>query len=378
VLFIGKLATYDAPCLMFIAVAMMLALTTRSASTAPVIGALLALACATKYAGLALVPFVLTLTFLPPRAGSNGRWQRDLARAFIRGGMATLTFLILVLLAYRLWGSGVAGGIRFTTTGRMAADPMATTLLLRSLAFDAGLLYGLAASAVLITVGRRDWNRVAMVIVMLGAGSIIQVTSLRIHEFVSLDKHTAFAGLFCAVPAAVALQWAVSRRVGTGVAALILIWLLLIDGMWRSNLQFSWPASVLEPVRVVDELDIPGRYFSFDADAAEFYTPSGLRVVWYPSASAYSIFGSGRSSVIHLEESHEFVGFVFQTSNLSARNTTELRVLEGLLARDRFYFKTATFMVSPYNRAAVWQLWVHYPAGSHPRTIDGPTGLTGR
>ena len=55
--FIGKLATYDAPCLVLVALASMLAITKRSMSIAiaPVIGALLAVATVTKYTGLARI-----------------------------------------------------------------------------------------------------------------------------------------------------------------------------------------------------------------------------------------------------------------------------------------------------------------------------------
>jgi len=39
-----------------------------------------------------------------------------------------------------------------------------------------------------------------------------------------------------------------------------------------------------------------------------------------------------------------------------------LHSLQQLLASDHYYFKTSTFLVSPYAKA-VWQLWIHYPNG---------------
>ena len=77
---------------------------------------------------------------------------------------------------------------------------------------------------------------------------------------------------------------------------------------------------------------------------------------------AYSIFGQGTSAVVQTEKSHKFTGFMFQTSNLSTQNIRELRVLDRLLASDPYYFETGIFRVNPYTKA-VWQLWIHYPAG---------------
>ena len=101
--------------------------------------------------------------------------------------------------------------------------------------YDIGLTYALAVTGILLMLRRRVWDRAVLMAVMLCAGSVIQASSLRIHEFVSLDKHTAFTALFCAVPAAVALEWARSKRGRAILAVAVVSWLLLIDGMWRSH-----------------------------------------------------------------------------------------------------------------------------------------------
>lgn len=362
--FIGKLATYDAPCLVLVALATTLAITKRSIAIAPIIGALLATAVVTKYAGLALVPFVLLMTFLTALTAEGCPWRRNFPRAVVRGTVATLVFAGLLLGGYRLWGSGIAVGVKFTTTGRKALDPTKTSILLESLLYDIGLAFALAIGGILIMLRRRSWRRVMLMVVMLCAGSVIQASSVRIHEFTSLDKHTAFSGLFCAVPAAVTLEWAFSKRGRTTLAALAVVWLLLIDSMWRSNLQFSWPASILTPVHMIQKLNIPGKYFSFDSDTAGFYTQGDPRIDWFSSAVAYSIFGQGTSAVIETEKSHRFTGFMFQTSNLSVQNSHELHVLDRLLAADPYYFETGSFRVNPYTKAK-WQLWIHYPSGYH-------------
>jgi hypothetical protein len=370
--FIGKLATYDAPCLVLVALASMLAITKRSMSIAiaPVIGALLAVATVTKYTGLALVPFVLLMTFLTALTADGRRWRRNFPQAVLHGGVATLVFAGLLLGGYHLWGSGIAVGVKFTTTGRTALDPTSTSILLESLLYDIGLTFALAIGGTLLMLRQRAWDKVMLFVLMLGAGSVIQASSVRIHEFTSLNKHTAFSGLFCAIPAAVALNWALSKRGRTTLAAVAIIWLLLIDGMWRSKLQYSWPASILTPIKVIQTLNIPGQYLSFDSDTAEFYTQGDPRIDWFPSAAAYSIFGQGVAEVIRTEKIHKFTGFMFQTTNLSAQNVSELHVLDRLLASDPYYFETGTYRVNAYTKGE-WQLWMHYPIGYHGPTHKG-------
>jgi hypothetical protein len=363
--YIGKYATYDAPCVALIAVAAAIGITKRSIASAPVVGILLVLASVIKYAGLALVPFVLLMTFIATLADkeANGG-ERDVLRAAVRGGVAASVFCGLLLCGYYLWGSGIAAGLEFTTTGRKALDAQPLPLLLESLLYDIGLAYALAIGGILLVLGRRAWRKALLLVVMLGAGSVIQASSLRILEFTSLDKHTAFTGLFCAVPAAVALSWALSQRGRGKIVALAVIWLLLIDGMWRSNLEYSWPSSIMLPINQIKALNIPGRYFSFDADSASYYTTGDRSIVWYPTADAFSIFSQGLPQVVALEKSHEFTGFLFQTTNLGGQDLSELHALQRLLAADPYYNKTSTVPVNPYTKA-VWQLWIHYPVGYH-------------
>ena len=361
--YIGKYATFDSPCLTLLAVAAASGITRRSVSSAVLAGILLALAAATKYVGLALAPLVLLLIFITDvTAGS--RWQSDFLRAVLRSGMAALVFAGLLIAGYRLWGPGIADGLKFTTTSRQALDPGSTWYLMESLAFDVGLAFTLAIVAILLMLRRRAWDKAATTAILLIAGSVVQASSVRIHELTSLDKHTAFSGLFLAVPAAVALDWALGKHGRATVAALAVLWLLLIDGMWRSSYQYSWPSSITGPISEIEALNISGRYFSFDADTGAYYTQHDQGIDWSPSAEAYSIFTQGNGKIVETEKGHEFTGFLFQPSGLSAQNRSELQLLERLLAADNYYFEVATFRVSPYVKAK-WELWIHYPPGYH-------------
>ena len=362
--YIGNYATYDAPCVALLALATAIAITGKSISSAPIVGALLALATVTKYAGLALVPFVLLMAFAATLVAPGGRWTLNFPRALLRGGTAMLVCAGLLGAGYYLWGSGIAGGIKFNTLARHALDPQPLSFLLKSLIYDVGLTYVLAIGGIFLLLRARAWDKVLLTVIMLGAGSVVQASSLRIHEFTSLDKHTAFTGLFCALPAAVALNWALSKRGRSTVLALVVIWLLLVDGLWRSNLEYSWPSSIMEPVKEIKTFNISGEYFSFDADSAGYYTEGDSAISWYPAASAFSLFSQGLSQVVAMEKSHQFTGFLFQTTNLGAQDLSELDTLQQLLATDPYYNRTSTFRVSPYTKA-VWELWIHYPPGYH-------------
>ena len=172
--FIGKLATYDAPCLMLIALATAVGITKRSMASASIVGALLTVATATKYAALALVPFVLLMTFLVTLTGDGMQWRRNCLRAVLRGGIATLVFAGLLLIGYHLWGSGISVGVKFTTTSRKALDPAPLHVLIDTLLEDIGLTWALAIGGILLMLRRRAWDKVLLMVVMYGAGSVIR------------------------------------------------------------------------------------------------------------------------------------------------------------------------------------------------------------
>jgi 4-amino-4-deoxy-L-arabinose transferase-like glycosyltransferase len=371
--YIGKYATFDAPCLALVAVAAAAGITRRSMLSAPLVGALLALAVVTKYAGLALVPFVLLLTFVAHLEGGRLKRRGNLAPAALRATIAAFSFAGLLAAGYYQWGSGIAAGVKFTTTSRHALHPGPTWYLIESLMFDIGIACLLAIGAIVLVLRRRAWGQAATMLIMLAGGLVIQASSVRIHEFTSLDKHTAFSGLFLAVPAAIALDWLLSKRGRTIVLALAIMWILLIDGMWRSNYQYSWPDSVMSPVSEIESLNIPGQYFSFESETGAYYTQRDPAIVWHPSADSYSIFVQGISKVTEAEKSHQFVGFLFDPADLSAQDQGELGVLERLLASDHYYFETGKFPVSPYSKAE-WELWLHYPPGYHGPSLRGAPG----
>ena len=384
VLFVGKLATYDAPCIALIAAALTVGLTKVSVTSGAAVGALLALAAATKYAGAAFIPAVLGLCLIPLSITS----PRSLLRPVARAGVAAVTAAGLLLGAYRLWGSSIKQGLSFTTTNRRALDYQPTTLLVRSVVFDIGLLLALALAGLVILALRRSYAQFVIGCVCVLAGLLLPVSQIRIHEFTSLDKHTAFSALFLALPAAVALDLGLTKRVGVKVAIAGVVWLLLIDGLWRSDTQFSWPESMLSTLHAVEKHPVRGLYVSTDGDSEKYYTPSDSPITWEPSAFAYSLLGQGPQAVATVIRSNKYAGFVYRSSGFSGESTATERTMTRVLGDDPAYRLVARIRVDPYHDGHwyVWQkVWprprvtvVDAAARLSPGTATGVPVLGGR
>ena len=355
VLFVGKLATYDAPCIALIALAMTWAITRRSVVSGAGIGILLALAATTKYAGAAFIPVILAMCFLSASATT----VRDYLRPTARSVVAAIVVVGVLLGGFHLWGASIRPGLSFTTTGRKALDYQPMVVLLRSLVDDIGLVVVLALVALVLLSGQRAWRKVLVSLVCLVGGLLLPLSQIRIHEFTSLDKHTAFSALFLAVPAGLALASIFTMRGSIKVAAAVVIWLLLIDGLWRSETQYSWPSTLMKALAVVDANPVPGTYVSIDGDAARYYWALDPHIRWESSSFAHSLFDQGTPVVISAIRSRQFSGFVYQTGDFTAARQREQATVTKYFAQDPDYRLAARFRVSPYGTSEwyVWQKW---------------------
>lgn len=344
-IFVGKLATYDAPCLALVALSFYVAVTRRSLRSALLVGALLALAAATKYAGIAFVPFILTLGLLTDNVVYVGR---TITRTLIGG----LTAIGLLGIAYIEIGSSVTKGIIFTTTGRKPLDPQPYSVLLDSLLRDVAPLLVLLVTASALLWSRRRWRQLSITATCAVAGLFVPLSQLRIHEFTSLDKHTYFTGLFLAVPAGIALDWAFTSKVRVKIGALAVLWILLVDGMYRSNIQYNWSPATLQTVQVVEQHHIAGRYVSVDADTSRFYTHSAS-IRWQTSSFSYSFYAQPALVLSRAVRSHLFAGFVLRTDQMEGQRT-----MTRLLKADGDYALVGRYRTDKYHRDwyTVWLL----------------------
>ena len=203
VLFLGRLATFDAFCLFLIA------LTTAFAVHGSIgkrpwitlaIGPVLVLAILAKYAGMLFVMPVfgvlacLGVVFV-------GWW-----RAFVRLTLALASLAASLYVAYKTVDKSAFHAISGSTTNRTAilAEPR-LTLLLHVLEMG-GLIYLLAAIGLLLVF--RDQPRFRLLAVVLFGGSWLPpVYHIYMQESISLFKHITY-GLFFAMPlAGYALAW---------------------------------------------------------------------------------------------------------------------------------------------------------------------------
>ena len=203
VLFLSRLATYDALCLCLLALAALVSVcvsTSRVPWGALGLGPLLLLAVAAKYAGMLFVPSVLALLawYSLRRLG----WRAMLLRV----SLALLSLAIVGLLAYWKMDKSVLAGLRTTTTARVAVVDTPALILLEHVVTLGGIAYLLALIGLILLARKRSTGALAgadllTVILLYGSSLLAPAYHLYKSELVSLDKHMAFS-IFFIVPVA--------------------------------------------------------------------------------------------------------------------------------------------------------------------------------
>ena len=194
VLFLSRLATYDALCLALLSLGAVLAVRFASSKLfflgfflAPV----LLLAFLTKYAGMLFIPSVFFLFF----------WQtlqlKGWKQAFIRTGISFVSLIGLAFLLLNILPSDVVAGLNSTTTNRtplMSAS--GTDLAIRAATLGGGLfVLGLIG---LIWIPKKQ---LLLAFALLGTALLAPAYHIYKGEATSLHKHVAF-GLFFLAPLA--------------------------------------------------------------------------------------------------------------------------------------------------------------------------------
>ncbi|MER7751214.1 hypothetical protein [Kitasatospora sp. NPDC097643] len=230
--FLGGLATYDAMALALLAWAGYFAvrLTTGGGYPSLVLsGLLLALAGCTKYAALLWVPVVAGVAVLAGPGGPLRSWAR-----WRRGMGILLVFAVAVVAAALAAGERYINGFNHTTLKR-ALGHDSYSYVAGEAARWVGALLVLALIGVvtqLLTARRRGgetWPRFWLAVLLLLGGLLAPVNHIRIHTWLSLQKHVDFGAWFaCVVVGALLAQlvlWLRQRfhlAVGVAVAALVI------------------------------------------------------------------------------------------------------------------------------------------------------------
>lgn len=277
-LFLGHLATYDAPALFLLALAAWIVVRTAGFRwPAYLLAALpLALAVATKYASGLFVPTIIVLSGL-------AAWPQRGRKALIPPVALTAAVTVLLGGALYLAGPVYLKGVEFTTTNRFEGN-VATLVLLRDSVAWGGLTFALAligAVAFLVhpqtepgeeiaAPGGRV-RRLALGLVLTGTALLAPADQIHLHTLTSLQKHIGF-GLFFAAPCAgVGLARLVGdhfRRAQVGIA----IWgAVLVLGMTQADELFnSWPNSAAF-THVMARYLRPGAHYLVEVDEVPIY-----------------------------------------------------------------------------------------------------------
>jgi hypothetical protein len=273
VVFIGRLATYDAMALFLLGLGAVLALIAGSMPRpwlAPLVGAVLLLAIGTKFATGLWVPSVFCL--LAWQSFRAGGWTR----MFVRTGLAGVTLLGGAVEALRIMGPDLVHALTVTTTNRTAEQIAARSDLLLKGAQLGGALIVLAALGLLLNRRQGPIPYVFMASALLAVAYHVYS-----REGLSLQKHMAFSAFFAAPLAGcfVARLGGYGERESLGsrwLAGLAICTVLFGVGLQQARSLFNeWPDST-QVVQVLRTQVRPGvqRILAEDAEVPRYYLNS--------------------------------------------------------------------------------------------------------
>jgi hypothetical protein len=291
--------------------------------------------------------------FVPVIMGLGLVTGRPVRRGVTRAVLIGVTAGGIVGAALLLWGRGLMPGIRFTTVSRHALTPKPYGALALVVLRDCGMLLAIALVGA-VMLARLGLRSATLAVMLLAGAFILPFGQIRIHEFVSLDKHLAFSTIFLAVLAGWAVQ-SVRWRLGRATAAVVLVWLVVLECLWRSNGFFTgWP-NIGRVVAVLDRDPQPGTYMSLEADAFKYYTRDHSHVVWQ---TAYGLYSDGPAAVTNSVRTGQIETFVYRSNaaELSPAYVRVQAVLQRELKASGRYRLLATFRVQKY-RPGSWFIW---------------------
>lgn len=305
VLFVGRLATFDALCLFLIALATALAYHvggSRHYWHVLLLGPIIVVAILAKYAAILLaLPalFVLVATSL-----SYQGWRRTIPRV----ALAIVGLVISFVVTYILMDKSAFHAINGSTTDRTALIMKPRLELLLHVLAMGGVVY--AAGLIGLALVFVYHKRLRLISLAWFVSSLLAPAyHLYKQEAVSIDKHIAY-GLFFAMPlAGYALAWLstemqvkFTRSVGAswlvGMSAVLIIFCLglqqaqSIYGQWANTSNLSY-------ILHTQMRDGSGRYLIEDIEVARFdakdvtepWQWNGLAYFYYVDAQHHQLLG---------------------------------------------------------------------------------------
>lgn len=370
VLFLGRLATYDAFCLCLLALAMLLCLRASKADSAQmclVIGPLLMLAVAAKYIGLLFVPTVLALL-------AWWSWRRrGLEEMLVRLGIALFSLAASGFIFFLNMDKQVLTGLSFTTTNRVSSGAMPVAVI-QHIAIMEGIFLGLGFLG-LFFCGRQ---RLPLGLLLFGSVLLVPLYHTYKGEFVSLDKHLAFSMFFLAPLAGFAITSIadlLQKRPFCSVRlsqVTVLVFCLLIfpPGLQQArNLYEGWPSStqltmLLRP-RVQPGV---GHYLAEDYDVLR-YNLKNETDLWQWSSLDYFTYTDKENHNLAGEAAYKAAiqeGF-FDLIELSYGYHTPLamQIAQNLIASNHYELIARIPIHNSYGSGYFW-VWSKYGGKPEP------------
>jgi hypothetical protein len=277
VLFVSRLATFDALCLLFVALAASFALSAamdRHAWPSLLIGPVVVLSILTKYAAMLFLPAVFGILF----AGSitfQG-WGAMLPRVIA----AIASLVICMVIAFVFMDENAFHAIAGSTTARVPGLEAPRLAMLEHVVYLGGVIYALAFAGLVLVFLKEPRLRL-IALVLFGSSLLIPAYHIYKQEAISFDKHLAYAFFFAMPLAGYAIAWlagSVGRAAASappvhhGLPALAALMLIFVLGLQQSqNIYAGWPdSSELSAVLHTQLRDGTGRYLAEDIEVSRY------------------------------------------------------------------------------------------------------------
>jgi 4-amino-4-deoxy-L-arabinose transferase-like glycosyltransferase len=317
-IFLGGLATYDAPALFLLALSAWIVVRFANNTFPFYLLAVFpaALAVATKYVSLLFVPTIVVLALIVSLR-HFGKW------AWIRPVSLSAGLGMVLYAAYKAAGASAATGISVTTTNR-AEGTDSLSLVMDLSAQYGGIVFAVALIGGVFVVQlpqrhshpavpKARWQRAALVLLLAGTALLAPLYQAHLHTTVSLQKHVGFGAFFAAPLAGYGLVRIVGphlHRVQLGIGIIVLN---LALGMGQSLYIFhSWPNS-----------------YAMVAELAKYQKPGAHYFVGNASNAIYELRGDPDAQPSQFTDAFYFGYYTSQGKYITGNAAYALAIQSG-------------------------------------------------
>ncbi len=369
--FVGGLATYDAPAVFLLALAAWIVVRWAASSWPYYALAVLpmVLAVGTKYASLLFLPTIVVLSFISALPYHGRRWS------LLRPAALIVVVASMAYGALKLAGPSYVQGIQFSTTSRAQGGTSTHTMLLEIGKWGGPVFIAALVGGVYYVFRHRPdvdsrlrlgtWGRVALAVLLLGTALLAPANQLRLHTDVSLQKHVGFGLLFAAPLAGYGLVRLVGGhfgrlQLGIGVGVLAFAF-----GMAQSHVMFrGWPDST-RLVAAIKQYQKPGAHYLVEVDEVPIYylrSDTSAEPAQFTS-TFYFLYQDGKGRSLTGPDAYRAAvddGY-FQIVAIEDGTTTpqiDQAILAGLRAKGGKY-RLAAKIAEPTSASPItYQVWV--------------------